>query len=123
MSAIECEDGEGVPTLRLTDEGLETPEHLVGATGVITIEKPDLKMGATFRGDGVPEYSELTVFPPTNPDNEQFCPEGCVRINGKLYEVIDDRDLNECPHCGSDSVDATGDPPKCYDCETELEGR
>jgi hypothetical protein len=108
-------------TLRLTDEGLETPGHLVGETGQIEVQKPEIKMTFTYTGDGVSEFSELVNFPPTEKD-PVYCPEGHVRIRGTLYEIVDDRDLNECPHCGSDKVSAADDPARCYTCETDIRG-
>ena len=110
------------PKVRLTDKGLETPEHLIGRTGTVRVEKPEIPMELQYINDGVQEYdTNLLTFPPTDKDPIN-CPEGHVRIDGTLYEVVDDRDLNECPHCGSDKVSACGDPPKCYGCDTYLEG-
>lgn len=111
----------GVPQVRLVDGGLVTPDHLVGQTGVVRVEMPDIEIEYTYGGDGVQEISELVVFPPTDKEPVNL-PEGYVRIQGTLYEVVDDRDLNECPHCGSDKVDATADDPKCYDCDQYVDG-
>lgn len=111
----------GPTKVRLTDEGLETPDPLIGRTGVVTVTTPELQMDFTYGGDGVQEYSELLTFPPTDKESH-YVPEGHARIDGVLYEVVDDRELNECPECGSDKVDATGDPPRCYTCDTYLEG-
>lgn len=102
-------------TLRLLDEGLEMPDHLVGKQGVVELEKPDITMEATFDGP-IPEISTATVFPTTGKSSPSV-PDGHIRIDGDLYEIIDERELNECPHCGSDKVDATGDPPRCYTCD------
>lgn len=106
---------EEVPQVRLTDDGLETPDHLVGVTGSVQVELPEIKMTQNYTGDGVPEYSELLVFPTTDKDSE-FVPEGHARIAGTLYDVVDDRDTNECPECGSDKIDVLADPVVCYDC-------
>ena len=110
-----------VPQLALTDEGLEAPEHLVGATGVITVEKPHLQMDITYVGDGVSEYDDhLTAFPTTGKTGYDI-PEGHIRIQGTLYEIVDERILNECPECGSDKIPAGSDDPKCYNCDKKLE--
>lgn len=106
--------------MRLLDEGLETPEKIIGATRV-TVETPTLEMARKYKEGGVPRISELTVFPTTGDDDSPRVPEGHVRISGTLYELEDCRELNECPECGSDKVDATDDPPKCYTCKNELE--
>ncbi|QCC57252.1 hypothetical protein [Natrinema thermotolerans] len=108
------------PTLSLTDDGLEAPDSLVGRTGQVTVEKPEITMTMTFSGEGVREYEpELAAFPTTDkePDN---VPEEHIRIDGTLYRIVDDRALNECPHCGSDKVAACDVPPKCYGCDTVL---
>lgn len=110
-----------IPELRLTDDGLEAPEHLVGRTGQIKVEKPDITMTLSYTGDGVRKVDpELVTFPPTGADSTDV-PEGHVRIQGTLYRIRDDRDLSECPHCGSDKVSACDDPSKCYTCDTVLE--
>lgn len=108
--------------LVLTDDGVRTPDRLVGRTGVVTVEKPNLTMEITFSGDVREVEPELLSFPPTGEDHRGFAiPEGHVRINGWLYEVVDERELNECPHCGSDKVAAHDDPPKCYGCDRMLD--
>lgn len=110
-----------IPTLSLTDDGLEAPTGLVGRTGQVTVEKPEITMTMTFSGDGIREFEpELAAFPTTDKDPANV-PEEHIRIDGTLYRIVDDRDLNECPHCGSDKVAACDDPPKCYGCDTTLE--
>jgi len=107
--------------VRLTDKGLETPDHLVGRTGQIKVEKPEITMTLSYVADGVQEYDRnLVSFPPTDKDPINV-PEGHVRIDGTLYEVVDDRELNECPNCGSDKIPAGSDEPKCYTCDTEID--
>lgn len=103
--------------VRLTDRGLETPDHLIGRTGQVKVEKPDIAMTFTFTGEGVPEYSELVSFPPTDPRVEENVPEGYVRIAGEVYEVVDERTFNTCPECGSDKVTET----RCYTCDVEFD--
>lgn len=111
-----------VPQLALTDDGVEAPEHLIGQTGVITVEKPHLEMDLHYVGDGVSEYdTELVTFPTTGKTGNSRIPEGHVRIEGTLYELVDERILDECPDCGSDKIPAGSDDPKCYDCDKELE--
>lgn len=109
-----------VPQVQLVDDGLVTPEHLVGKTGVVRVEMPEISIEYTYQGDGVQEISELLVFPPTDKEAVNL-PNGYVKIQGQLYEVVDDRELNECPHCESDKIDATADDPKCYDCDQYVE--
>lgn len=109
--------------LVLTDDGPVTPDHLVGRTGLVTVEKPNLTMEITFTGNVREVEPELLTIPPTGEKYRGYSiPEGHVKIEGRLYEVVDERDLDECPHCGSDKVSAHADPPKCYTCETSLEG-
>jgi len=103
-------------TLRLTDDGLETPKHLVGATGHVKIVKPSISMTQHYIGDGVPEFSELTVFPPTK-KSKTGVPKGHVRIGGTMYEIQDCRTVSECPKCGSDSVSEREEEYKCYSCD------
>jgi hypothetical protein len=105
-------------TLELTDQGLETPKRFIGYSGQVTLHLPDIKMQATVRE--LPEYNELVVFPQTDKDGHNDVPERHVRFGGHLYEIVDNREVDECPECGSDSVDATADPVKCYDCEHEF---
>jgi len=109
--------------LVLTDAGVDTPDRLVGRTGKITVEKPSLTMDMSFSGDGIRATEpELLTFPPTGEKYRGYdLPEGYVRIDGRLYEVIDERDLSECPHCGSDKVAAHDSPPRCYGCEQDLD--
>ncbi len=109
--------------LVLTDDGVDTPDRLVGRTGTITVEKPGLAMDMTFTAGGVRETEpELLTFPPTGEQYRGYdLPEGHVRIDGRLYEVVDERDLSECPHCGSDRVAAHDLPPRCYACERDIE--
>lgn len=115
-------DGTGreVEQLRLTDDGLETPKHLVGRTGRVRVEKPTIEMTFTYKGDGVQEYSELLTFLPSESGNGDV-PKDHARIEGTLYEIVDDRTVQECPECGSDSVSI--DPPhKCYGCDVVVDG-
>ncbi|ELZ84418.1 hypothetical protein C453_12766 [Haloferax elongans ATCC BAA-1513] len=110
-----------IQTLALTDEGLETPSHVVGKTGVVVVEKPHMKIEFTYSGDGVQEYSELTVFPTTGKSGNGDVPEGHIKIQGRLYKIEDERDVDECPHCGSDKVSSTDDAYRCYTCDTDFE--
>jgi len=108
----------GTDQLVLTDGGVKTPESLVGRTGEVTVEKPNLQMDITFSGEIREVEPELLTFPPTGEKYRGYdIPEGHVRIEGRLYEVVDERDLNECPHCGSDKIAAHDDPAKCYGCD------
>ena len=113
---------DGTERLRLTDEGVDTPTRLVGRTGKITVEKPNLRMDITFKGKVREIEPELLTFPTTGEKYRGFdIPERHVRIEGRLYEIVDERDLNECPHCGSDKVAAHDEPPKCYACDRTLQ--
>jgi hypothetical protein len=108
------------PKLRLTDEGVDTPEELVGRAGTVVVEKPEIQMEMHFTGDGIQKPStQLLTFPPTDKDPIRV-PEGDARIDGTFYEDVYERDLNECPHCGSDKVAAHDEPPKCYGCDRTL---
>lgn len=108
--------------LALTDDGVEVPDYLVGRTGVVTVEKPHLQMDITYVGDGVAKYDkELVTFPTTGKTGNPRIPEGHVRIDGTLYEIVDERTFSECPKCGSDKVSSCDDPVICYGCDTELD--
>lgn len=108
------------PKVRLVDDGLEVPDELVGRTGQIKVEKPEISMTMSYVGDGVQEIDQnMVVFPPTDKDPINV-PEGHVRIDGQIYEVVDDREINECLECGSDKVAPCDDPVKCYDCDAEF---
>ncbi|MCL9818352.1 hypothetical protein [Natronocalculus amylovorans] len=110
------------PTIRMTNKGVEVPEDLIGRTGTVVVVHADLVVRLQYASDGIQEYDRnLIAFPPTDNDVEHpMVPNGHLRIDGKLYRVIDDRDLDECPECGSDQVAAWDIPPKCYGCDTVL---
>jgi len=106
----------------LTDDGVEAPKHVVGRTGVVTVETPSIQMDITFAEPCREIEPELFTFPPTGEDQQGYdIPEGHVKIGGRLYEVIDGRDLDECPHCGSDKVAACDTPQRCYSCEQVID--
>ena len=113
-------DKSSPPKIRLLNEGLETPDFLLGHSGKVTVEKPN---GIEITGEvnDLGECLPLIAFPTTGDDSERV-PEGHIRLWGELYEIDDCRDLKECPECGSDKIYAAGDPPKCYTCENEQEG-
>jgi len=114
-------ESESLPQLRLTDEGLEAPEHLVGATGTVVVEKPNLTMEMEYFGSGVSEFDEHLLGFPT--DDDEPCgdvPPGCVKIQHTLYEVVDDRTITECPECGGTGVSPRTSPVHCFTCDTDL---
>jgi len=111
-----------VDELRLTDDGLEVPEGLVGYTGAVEVVKPNISKTVYYSEPGVAEIDrEMVVFPTTGNAQRTGVPPGYVRIQGDLYEIVDDRDLDECPHCESEKVAACDTPVFCYGCDTTLE--
>jgi len=112
---------DGRETLRLTDEGLEVPDDLVGTTGTVRVEKPSIKMNVSFTGSGAKAFSDHLLSFPTDEDEQLGdVPPGSVRIAGTLYEVIDDRSIQQYPECRSSSVSAQDDPRHCYTCGADV---
>ena len=107
-------------TIRMTNKGVEVPEDLIGRTGTVVVVHAGLVVKLQYVNDGIQQYdTNLIAFPPTDNDiKHPVVPNGHLRIDGQLYRVIDDRDLDECPECGSDQIAAWDNPPKCYGCDT-----
>lgn len=86
---------ESVESIRMTDEGLEMPEELVGFTGQLTVKWPNEKISTVrhrVKGDGIPEVCHWIcrgLMPSEEAANG--VPGGHLQINGTLYEIEDAR--------------------------------
>lgn len=92
-------ESEQIETLRMTNEGLEMPEELVGFVGDLVVEWPSEKMKKqiiTVADPGVPEVWDgicRGVMPSETAANG--VPGGHLRIDGELYEIEDGREEAE----------------------------
>ena len=86
-------------TLVLDDDGLHTPERLVGFTGTLTVETPTITMRQNWANSGIPERSGIILAYPGNAIKGNRLSEGQIALSApgfpeKIY-AIDDQQTEE----------------------------